>query len=429
MVTWANIVSDRGLLVLAATLLPLGVALLAAGWWWDRSRGRARCPKCWYLLAGLEPVGDVSARVECPECGVWTTSARNRRGVRRQRAFLWLGALLLVVGVCMGLLRAGRERTFWPLLPGPVVFGALSVLGPRELAPRALISDATVRLLEGRATVRQARRFAVATAVRGEAALPRAAVVGLAWPMREVESIGGLLGPRGAWARMTFVRRVAAPVTERFVGLAEPPMGESSAPWLRMPVVWGRAPSATKAGGAELSMLRVELVTWGLSRGLDGMVIASWTERLPVVASVEELREAGTLSGTGVPAVVGKRLLDVLRPQLIFHPAAQRYALMVRGLDGTASGDVTVRRKLAMGLRLEILRDGRTVATARWVQSYMKPGALVLLEGELAEIDAMGTGAGWTVRLSDDAQLSQLGFVAARVWRGVEESPADILLN
>jgi len=159
------------------------------------------------------------------------------------------------------------------------------------------------------------------------------------------------------------------------------------------------------------------------------MVIASWTERLPVVASVEELREAGTLSGTGVPAVAVKRLLDVLRPQLIFHPAAQRYALMVRGLDGTASGDVTVRRKLAMGLRLEILRDGRTVATARWVQSYMKPGALVLLEGELAEIDAMGTGAGWTVRLSDDAQLSQLGFEAARVWRGVEESPADILLK
>src|SRR5689334_12159950 len=37
---------------LAWVLLALGVGVVAAGLFGDRSRGRARCPRCWYSMAG-----------------------------------------------------------------------------------------------------------------------------------------------------------------------------------------------------------------------------------------------------------------------------------------------------------------------------------------------------------------------------------------
>ena len=41
----------------------IGVLLIDWGLWGDRSKGRPRCPKCWYDMRGTVP------RLVCPECG------------------------------------------------------------------------------------------------------------------------------------------------------------------------------------------------------------------------------------------------------------------------------------------------------------------------------------------------------------------------
>ncbi len=63
--------------IILAWGLPWTLASLAAIWllsalFRDRSRGRLRCPRCWYDMAG--------AGLTCPECG---KQARSERALRR----------------------------------------------------------------------------------------------------------------------------------------------------------------------------------------------------------------------------------------------------------------------------------------------------------------------------------------------------------
>lgn len=65
---------------------------------WDRPRGRKRCPGCWYDLAGATPVErDGRSQWLCPECGRTIGSERQMRRTRRH----WRGvasSVVLLVG-------------------------------------------------------------------------------------------------------------------------------------------------------------------------------------------------------------------------------------------------------------------------------------------------------------------------------------------
>jgi hypothetical protein len=52
-----------GYLLGVAVVTQVGLLLVYRGLWGDRSKGRVRCPKCWYDMRGTVP------RLECPECG------------------------------------------------------------------------------------------------------------------------------------------------------------------------------------------------------------------------------------------------------------------------------------------------------------------------------------------------------------------------
>ncbi len=96
-----------------------GLLLCAWAMFRDRSRGRRRCPRCWYDMSGVPGM-------KCPECG--RVARSEKRFLRTRRRWRW-GA----VGVAIGLLGAGtalvpaaRSGTWVAYVPVPALNMVLS---------------------------------------------------------------------------------------------------------------------------------------------------------------------------------------------------------------------------------------------------------------------------------------------------------------
>lgn len=106
---------------ISAGVVGLGAAVLL-GWslFWDRARGRQRCPKCWYEMHS-------TPGTTCPECG---HRIRDPRALgRTRRRWRWAIVAVLLAGVAVGLAETPRMRakgwtsiipsaalvTVWPL--------------------------------------------------------------------------------------------------------------------------------------------------------------------------------------------------------------------------------------------------------------------------------------------------------------------------
>ncbi|MFG0242050.1 MAG: hypothetical protein ACF8R9_04605 [Phycisphaerales bacterium JB054] len=76
--------------VVAVPLLVAGVVCVARFMLGDRSRGRLRCPKCWYDMDG--------GGEKCPECGRVVRSGRDLRRTRRPKRWAVVGVGLLLLG-------------------------------------------------------------------------------------------------------------------------------------------------------------------------------------------------------------------------------------------------------------------------------------------------------------------------------------------
>jgi len=61
---------------------------------WDRSRGRRRCPKCWYDMSAV--VG-----LRCPECGKSARTERSFQLTRRRWGFVAAALSLAIAGMAM----------------------------------------------------------------------------------------------------------------------------------------------------------------------------------------------------------------------------------------------------------------------------------------------------------------------------------------
>lgn len=88
----------------AASLVLIAWAMLS-----DRSRGRRRCPKCWYDLCGSSLV--------CPECGTTARSESHTRRARRWWRLAALGTATLVAAGTGGVWPIVRVRGAVALLP------------------------------------------------------------------------------------------------------------------------------------------------------------------------------------------------------------------------------------------------------------------------------------------------------------------------
>ncbi len=109
--------------VLAWSLLAVGLSLLVWSMMWDRSRGRRRCPKCWYGMEGV-PASEGGGWT-CPECG--QTVAKERQLLRTRRRW-GIAALALLVFAASYASRSGpavRDRGWWAAAPDLLLIALL----------------------------------------------------------------------------------------------------------------------------------------------------------------------------------------------------------------------------------------------------------------------------------------------------------------
>ena len=123
---------ESGVYLLGLVVVVLvGPLLICWGLWCDRSKGRPRCPKCWYDMRGSLP------RLECPECG---HKAQRRRGLYRNRRGRWR----INVGIVSALLSAypltviggwmGTRSTMW-------WYGITSSVTHKRIGPAWLVDS------------------------------------------------------------------------------------------------------------------------------------------------------------------------------------------------------------------------------------------------------------------------------------------------
>ncbi len=95
-----------------------GLALLYWSMFRDRSRGRRRCPKCWYDLRG----GD---SLTCPECGY--TAKRARQFFKTRRKWRWAALALVSVfaAVPLWLTPKARRDGWLSVTPATVIIASL----------------------------------------------------------------------------------------------------------------------------------------------------------------------------------------------------------------------------------------------------------------------------------------------------------------
>jgi len=100
-------------LAIAWVLCGLAVVAIVRAMFWDRARGRSRCPKCWYDMAQAEPVGEGDdRRWICPECG---KSVHREKALRRtRRRWKWVPVtIILLAAACAAYLTPQANKSGW----------------------------------------------------------------------------------------------------------------------------------------------------------------------------------------------------------------------------------------------------------------------------------------------------------------------------
>jgi hypothetical protein len=121
----------------ASAWILYGLSAAVAAWalLWDRSRGRLRCPKCWYSMDGASTGRGDEHEDEawrCPECGRQGHAERQLRHTRRRWRWLILTALLVAGGYEASVEPRVRAHGWSGAIPTPALIALLPWLEAPE---------------------------------------------------------------------------------------------------------------------------------------------------------------------------------------------------------------------------------------------------------------------------------------------------------
>lgn len=196
-------------IAIAAPLLVAGAVFIVRFVVGDRSRGRPRCPRCWYDMGG--------GQEKCPECGRVVRSERDLRRARRPKRWAVVGVGFLVLGGASLVTRQAVVHGAVSLVPDWVLVAGMERWEPGGHVGREL-SD---RLEEGRISLGAQRRLIRrAFAEVSSADDPRRVRAAVGW-IQSAEWLGrdeeeNPLRPWGHWVRASEV----IPARELAVSLA-----------------------------------------------------------------------------------------------------------------------------------------------------------------------------------------------------------------
>ncbi|MBX3359672.1 MAG: hypothetical protein KF745_14730 [Phycisphaeraceae bacterium] len=122
---------EIGLWSIAGVLLALAIRL---GWWAlfaDRSRGRHRCPNCWYDMTG-------TPGLTCPECGKAAKAEAALFRTRRRKWWTLAAAVLLIAAFSSAFYPQARGRKWTEFAPTTILIAAMPWLNSKSDAMREL---------------------------------------------------------------------------------------------------------------------------------------------------------------------------------------------------------------------------------------------------------------------------------------------------
>ncbi len=353
-----------------------GVLLLLWALFSDRSRGRARCPKCWYDVGGIPATYD--AGVTCPECG--RAGLRERDLARTRRRWRWATVGLVVAATGLGVSKIpGARANGWPGLvptwalvyvtpmrdgPNAVMFARTSfpggVPGPTPSIASQLEAEAWRRVSAGRAWDWQSRVLILRWMARQRFAAEDIFLAPQRWPVGEpVPVYFRPTNPVMFGGEFSLERREAG-----------------------MPSIWGRGSREGHAPPLKLGDTAISAGLW-FTVGSASVRISNLV--LPCRA-VERSELLERVNGAEVNEVV-RRVLD---PRLVAVGASHGVDVIVADRASTPEW-AAIDFGLAFGV--EVVMDGRTVARGRgqvnWDYPVWKTWQQVEMQWDAGAIEAV----------------------------------------
>lgn len=414
------------------SLVVVGAALLVWALFWDRAKGRRRCPKCWYDLsgAGAETGRDREGAIShndvlcvCPECGRRIAAVRQMARTRRRwwgvasacvvlaAAYVahnvpayqnggWVRAVpsTLLIGVAPTEFwtgssaggAAGALGGWMGATPPPLPAGTVGTAGTDSALSRMLGEEAWRRVQEDTMWAWQAAWFTrrAVEPERGvweaQVAFPARWVAGVPMPVR-ITRTGGV----GKWP----VELAGEAVTgTRFTHNTSV-----------YPVETPKAPGTVFAPPIRF-MIKARTV-----------YAAASTRTCVLVASAAEIL------GSDTSAETGELARTFVHPRLV----VDEYGTLCLLANNRSSHPAWARVRTGLGCRIEILLDGAVAGTADFAPAWGEPEEWFTTElgvrwatGMRARVARDPCAA--RIRMTGDADLSYRAYC---VWPFDDEQP------
>jgi hypothetical protein len=114
-----------------------GFLVVVVSLWGDRSKGRRRCPGCWYSMEGLN-------ELRCPECGRVSKHEKNLRRTRRSWRWVIVGVLALGLGLGAVARPFIGAKNPWTVVPHAALGRLVPIVPNLSMRQRTQLLDAFV---------------------------------------------------------------------------------------------------------------------------------------------------------------------------------------------------------------------------------------------------------------------------------------------